>query len=481
MSALESWLPVVAAVLGGLVVGLIVRAQVRRRLDQARALARAEAQGELAAAAERVRGREELLATARGELASARARADELAAREGDLRARLAEAETRLAEEREQTAAKLALLEQAERKLSDAFASLSRQALSANADSFLQLARQSFETLQTGAQGELEKRQQAIAGLLAPVREQLSRTEQGIRELEKARQEAYGGLAEQVRNLTTTQERLQLETGNLVKALRAPQVRGRWGEMQLKRAVEFAGLVDRVDFVAQEVIAGSDESTLRPDLIVRLPGGKQVVVDAKAPLAAYLDALEARDDDLRLARFADHARQVRDHVKKLAAKSYWSQFATAPEFVVLFLPGESFYSAALEQDPGLIEDAFGDSVVIATPTTLVALLKSVAYGWRQESLADNAREIAAAARELHDRVRVFTDHFAGVSRGLAQAIRAYNQAAGSLTTRVLPQGRRLEQLGAGTGKPLAEPEPVDLAPRELAGGDAATREDGEDR
>ena len=313
--------------------------------------------------------------------------------------------------------------------------------------------------------------------MLLPVREQLARTEQGIHDLEKARQAAYGGLAEQVRSLTTSQEKLQLETGNLVKALRAPQVRGRWGEMQLKRAVEFAGLVDRVDFVTQEQVAGSDETTLRPDMIVQLPGGKQVVVDAKAPLAAYLDALEAKDDDVRLLRFADHARQVRDHVKKLAAKSYWSQFATAPEFVVLFLPGESFYSAALEQDPRLIEDAFSESVVIATPTTLVALLKSVSYGWRQESLADNAREIAAAARELHDRVRVFTEHFAAAGRGLSQAIRAYNQAAGSMTGRVLPQGRRLEQLGAGAGKPLAEPEPLDMAPRELPDGEPGTADD----
>lgn len=472
MNALGSWLPVVVAVLGGLAVGLFVRAQVKRRIEQARALARAEAQGELATAAERVRARDEQLAAARGELAASRARADELATREGDLRARLVESETRLAEERQQSADKLALLQQAETKLADAFARLSQEALSANADSFLKLARQSFETLQAGAHGDLEQRRQAIEGMLLPVREQLARTEQGIRELEKSRQEAYGGLAEQVRSLTSTQEKLQLETGNLVKALRAPQVRGRWGEMQLKRAVEFAGLVDRVDFVSQEAVAGSDENTLRPDLIVQLPGGKQVVVDAKAPLAAYLDALEAKDDDVRLLRFADHARQVRDHVKKLSAKSYWSQFATAPEFVVLFLPGESFYSAALEQDPSLIEDAFGDSVIIATPTTLVALLKSVAYGWRQESLADNAREIAAAARELHDRVRVFTEHFAGVGRGLSQATRAYNQAAGSLSSRVLPQGRRLEQLGAGAGKPLADPEPLDLAPRELPDGDA---------
>ena len=471
MNALGTLLPVVVALLGGLAVGLFVRAQVKRRLEQARALARAEAQGELATAAERVRARDEQLAAARGELAAARARADEVTAREGDLRARLAGAETRLEEERQQSSEKLALLQAAEAKLADAFARLSQQALSANADSFLKLARQSFETLQAGAQGDLEQRRQSIEALLLPVREQLARTEQGIQDLEKARQAAYGGLAEQVRSLTSSQEKLQTETRNLVTALRAPQVRGRWGEMQLKRAVEFAGLVDRVDFVEQEQVAGSEESTLRPDMIVQLPGGKQVVVDAKAPLVAYLEALEARDEDQRRLKLVEHARQVRDHVRKLAAKSYWSQFPSAPEFVVLFLPGETFFSAALEQDPTLIDDAFGESVLLATPTTLVALLKSVSYGWRQESLADNAREIAAAARELHDRVRVFTEHLGAVGRGLSQATRAYNQAAGSLTGRVLPQGRRIEQLGAGSGKPLAEPEPLDLAPREIPAGE----------
>jgi DNA recombination protein RmuC len=398
------------------------------------------------------------------------------AARESDLRAALAESDTRLAEERTQSAEKLALLGDAEQKLTAAFANLAGRALESNAESFLRQAKQSFETLQASASGDLEQRRQAIEALLVPMKEQLDRYDLGVRELERAREKAYGTLSEQVRAMLSTQDRLQLETGNLVKALRAPQVRGRWGEMTLKRAVEFAGLVDHVDFVEQESVAGED-ATLRPDLIVRLPGGKKVVVDAKAPLAAYLDALEARDEDVRLRHLVDHARQVREHVRKLAAKSYWNQFEEAPDFVVLFLPGEAFFSAALEQDPALIDDAFGESVVLATPTTLVALLKSIAYGWRQERLADNAREIAAAARELHERVRVFSEHFTAVGRGLDQAVRRYNAAAGSLVGRVFPQGRRLEELGAGGSRALVEPDPLDVAPRELPAGEPAAEPD----
>ena len=469
---MPEWTPLLLAVPGGLALGLAVRAAVRRRIAQVETLARAESAAELATARERLQGRDEQLATLRGELESARVRLDEAAARESELRSRLAEAETRLAEEREQGAEKLALLEGAERKLADAFARLSQDALSANSESFLKLARQAFEALQATAQGDLEQRRQGIEALLAPMKEQLGRYEQGVRELEKSREQAYGTLSEQVRAMVSTQERLQLETGNLVKALRAPQVRGRWGEMQLKRAVEFAGMVDHVDFFEQETTAAG-EGVQRPDMIVRLPGGRCVVVDAKAPLAAYLEALEARDEDQRLRLLGDHARQVRDHVRKLSSKGYWNQLAETPDFVVLFLPGESFFSAALEQNPSLIDEAFSESVVIATPTTLVALLKSVAYGWRQEKLAENAREIAEAARELHDRIRVFTENFAGVGRGLGQAIRSYNAAAGSLTGRVFPQGRRLEQLGAGSGKALVDAEPIDTAPREItAGGDA---------
>lgn len=451
--------------------GILVRFVLLRRIRQAEALARAEAETHRIAVATKLEAREEELAKARAELADERDRTEGLRGEVATLRAREAELATRLEEEREQSAERERLLAETEKRLVDTFQALAGRALSQNNQLFLDLARQNLESLQKSARGDLEQRQQQIQHLVAPLKEQLDRYEAGVRSLEAAREQAYGTLTEQVRSLASTQERLQTETGNLVKALRAPQVRGRWGEMQLKRAVEFAGLVDRVDFVEQETAEG-ESGRQRPDMIVHLPGGKQVVVDAKAPLAAYLEALEAKDEEARGRHLAEHARQVREHVRKLSAKSYWSQFENAPEFVVLFLPGETFFSAALEQDPQLIDDAFSESVVLATPTTLVALLKSVAYGWRQETLADNAREIATAARELHDRMRVFTEHFAGVGRGLGQAIRGYNQAAGSLVGRVFPQGRRLEQLGAGADRPFTEPEAIDLAPRELpAGGD----------
>jgi len=445
----------------------LIRTVVRRRIGLAVALARAEADAARATVEERLRGREERIVRLEEDLEASARRLDSLQREDAELRARAAEAETRLEEQRAQAEERQRLLEEAEQRLAGTFSTLAGRALSQNNQLFLDLARQNLETLQKSAQGDLEQRQQQIQHLMAPLREQLDRYEAGVRTLEAAREQAYGTLTEQVRSLASTQERLQAETGNLVKALRAPQVRGRWGEMQLKRAVEFAGLVDYVDFVEQES-TDTEAGRQRPDLIVNLPGGKQVVVDAKAPLAAYLNALEAKDEDVRAAFLKDHARQVRDHVTKLASKSYWSQFPDAPDFVVLFLPGETFFSAALEQDPSLIDDAFTESVVLATPTTLVALLKSVAYGWRQEKLAENAREIASAARELHDRMRVFTDHFSGVGRGLGQAIRGYNQAVGSLVGRVFPQGRRLEQLGAGSDKPFTEPEEIDLVPRELA-------------
>ena len=466
----QELLRVLFALVPALALLLLVRLVVRRRIGQAVALARAEADAARATVEERLRGREEQIARLNGELSTAAGRIEALAGELAEAGARRAEAETRLEEEREQAAERQRLLAEAETRLADTFQALAGRALSQNNQLFLDLARQNLETLQAGAQGDLEKRQQQIQHLIAPLKEQLDRYEAGVRTLEAAREQAYGTLTEQVRSLASTQERLQLETGNLVKALRAPQVRGRWGEMQLKRAVEFAGLVDHVDFIEQES-TDTEAGKQRPDMIVKLPGGKQIVIDAKAPLAAYLNALEAKDEDVRRGLLKDHARQVRDHVTRLASKSYWSQFADAPEFVVLFLPGETFFSAALEQDPSLIDDAFTESVVLATPTTLVALLKSVAYGWRQEKLADNAREIAGAARELHDRMRVFTDHFAGVGRGLGQAIRGYNQAVGSLVGRVFPQGRRLEQLGAGSDKTFTEPDAIDLAPRELGPGD----------
>lgn len=464
-----AWQDLLLALVPVVALALVARFAVARRIVQAEALARAAAAADLAAAAERLRGREEQLGAARAELDAARRRIDELASAAAELRARLAESETRLEQERRQSEEKLALLAEAERKLADAFARLAREALAESSDSFLKLAHEAFAGLRAGAQGDLDQRRQAIAALLAPIREQLARYETSIVELERTRQEAYGALREQLGALASSQEGLTRETRNLVTALRRPEVRGSWGEIQLRRAVEFAGMLERVDFAEQETVA-TEEGRLRPDLVVKLPGGKQVVVDAKAPLDAYLAAVEAADDDERRAALERHARQVRNHLAKLAEKKYWEQFDHAPEFVVLFLPAESFFSAALEHDAGLLEDAFRQSVLIATPATLVALLKSVAYAWRQEALADNARAISDAALELYERLRVFADHLAGVGKGLTNAVAAYNRAVASFEARVLPQGRRFEGLGPAEGRTIVAPVPVETAPRPLATG-----------
>ncbi len=351
-------------------------------------------------------------------------------------------------------------------------------ALTRNNQLFLDLAKENLEKLQGEAKGDLEQRQQAIAALLAPIQGALTKVDEEVRRIEANRQEAYGSLLTEVKNLGLTQASLKLETGKLVTALRRPEVRGSWGEMQLLRAVEFAGMVEFVDFRTQESVDGED-GKLRPDLVVKLPGNKQVVVDSKAPLDAYLAAIEAPNEEARRLALVRHAKQVRDHLKKLAAKSYWDQFDNAPEFVVLFLPSEAIFAAALEYDAQLIEEAFQQNVLIVTPATLVALLKTVHYGWRQEALAANAREIGDAASELYNRLRTFAGHLSGVGRGLASALGKYNEAVGSFDTRILPQGRRLEELAAANGEKLSSPPLVEVAPRMLASLPEATADDDE--
>jgi DNA recombination protein RmuC len=395
------------------------------------------------------------------------------ARRAEERRAQVADLEARLELERAQAQGKLELLERAREELSDAFKALSADALRATSASFLELARTSLERYQEGARSDLEKRQHAIAELLSPMKDSLGKLDQELRQLESKRENAYGSLAAQLESMGKAQGELRTETANLGRALRAPQVRGRWGELQLRRVVELAGMVDRCDFHEQETAQG-EAGRLRPDLVVHLPGGRNVVVDAKAPLSAYLEAAEAKDEPTRRAKLADHARHIRDHVTALSRKAYWEQFQPAPEFAVLFLPGESFYAAALEEDPALLEAGVEKRIILATPTTLIALLKAVAYGWRQEAAAENAEQVAALGRDLYKRMADLGAHFAKLGKHLAQAVGTYNEAVGSLEARLVPAARKLDALSARPENvtlvelPAVEAHPRPLVQPELA-------------
>ncbi len=375
-----------------------------------------------------------------------------------------AASDTRVEEAQRNVAEQKHLLDQARQQLLESFQALSSEALKQNNQAFLNLARVSFETLQAKAEGDLSQRQQAIDSLVKPLHDSLQRYDEQMRLLEQSRQSAYGGLDQHLKSLAESHQRLQQETGNLVKALRAPTVRGQWGEITLKRVAELAGMVDHCDFVEQETVTG-DEGRFRPDMVVQLPGGRQIIVDAKTVLAAYLDAHEAQDDVVRAEALRRHAEQVRSRMDELSLKAYWSQFERAPEFVVLFLPGEQFLGAALDQDPRLMEEGFARGVVLATPATLIALLRAVAYGWRQEQLTAHAEEAGRLGKDLYERMAVLTEHLNDVGHALGKSVSAYNRAVGSLETRILPAARRFKELGISSEKEIPVLEPAELLPR----------------
>lgn len=414
--------------------------------------ARATEIARFAAAAERVPGLEEEGTTLRAQLHESER---ELVA----LRT-AREAERKSHEERVQELTRMGA------ELEKKFAGLAAEALGKNSEGFLKLVSERFEKHSESAKDDLEKRRVAIETLVKPLGESLSKFEHKVDAIEKAREGAYRAISEQVKSLAEGQTGLRTETSRLVQALRRPQTRGRWGEYQLRNVLDMAGMTEHVDFVEQSTIEG-DEGRLRPDVIIRVPGGKSIIVDAKTPLDAYLSAVEATDEEVRERFIGEHARQVRDHVRALSSRDYWKALPETPEFVVMFVPGESFFTAAIESDPALFESAARQRVLISTPTTLIALVKTIAYGWQQEKLAENAQVVAAHGRDLYERIKVFGGHMGDLGKSLRQTVDRYNKGVGSLESRVLPAARKFETLGVAPASSSIPPlEPVELDPRE---------------
>lgn len=369
---------------------------------------------------------------------------------------------------RASSAEKVAMLEATEVRLREAFAALSSDALQRNNESFLQLARASMGELRQAATADLEGRHKALESIVQPLRESLTRVDTKLQEVEKGRVSTQAQLGEQMRALTQAQQMLQSETSRLSRALRSPNIRGQWGELQLRRVLENAGLIEGSHYELKESIQ-TEDGRLTPDAIVKLPGGKNVVLDAKVPLSAYLEAAETDDDARREAKMRDHARQVKDHITRLANKGYWAHFQPAPDIVVMFVPGESLLTSALQEDPGLLEYSMNRGVMLASPLTLIALLRAISYGWQQETVARNAQEISDLGRQLYDRIAKLAEHFDGVGRSLSRAVQAYNGAVGTLESRVLVTARRLKDKGVSVSAAaeFAEPEAIDHTPRPL--------------
>jgi len=439
--------------LGTALAGLWWSARLRTRFED-----------QIASAVERAHRAETLAEELRRCAVADRAEVDQLRGDLADAARARAVAETQAAETVKRLEEQKLLLAQARHELAESFQALSGEALKQNNEAFLSLAKTTFHALHAEAKGELAQRQQAIDDLVKPLADSLHRYDEQLRQLEQSRQAAYGGLDQHLKLLVETQQRLQQETGNLVNALRAPAVRGRWGEITLKRVAELAGMVAHCDFREQESVM-SEEGRLQPDMVVQLPGGRQIIVDAKTVLSGYLDAHEASDEARRLDGLRRHATQVRIRMNELSLKAYWNQFEQAPEFVVLFLPGEQFLGAALEQDPRLIEEGFAQGVVLATPTTLMALLRAVAYGWRQERLAAHADEAGRLGKDLYERMAILAEHLNDVGQSLGKSVLAYNKAVGSLETRILPAARRFKELGVSSDKEIASLEPIEVVAR----------------
>jgi DNA recombination protein RmuC len=383
-----------------------------------------------------------------------------------ELAATRARLEAELVAERRTASDKLTLLKDAEEKLREAFAALSSDALRQNNQSFLDLAKTSLAEFQKTARMDLDGRQKAIEDLVQPLKESLTKVDGKLQEVEKNRVGTASALTEQLRSLHQAQHSLQVETSRLVQALRSPNIRGQWGELQLRRVVEAAGMLEYCDFDLKESV-DADGTRLTPDMIVRLPGRRNVVVDAKVPSSAYLDAMESDDEAVRNGKLRDHARQVRDHVVRLGNKTYWQHFQPAPDLVIMFVPGETLLSVALQRDPSLLEFSLGRGVMLASPLTLMALLRAVAFGWQQEKVARNAHEISDLGRQLYDRIRVMAEHFEEVARGLTRSVEAYNRAVGSLESRVLVTARRLKEKGISAPEELPELEVIDHTARSL--------------
>lgn len=369
-------------------------------------------------------------------------------------------AERRAAEER------AGAYETAREQLGQAFSAMASEALRHNSNEFLKLAQENLQRYQTHAQQELGQREKAVENLIKPIREALEKSETQVRRMENERKEAFGALHRHIETMAESHRLLQTETRNLVQALRRPEVRGQWGEMTLKRLAELAGMVEHCDFIEQ-VQTDSESGRLRPDMVVRMPDSREIIVDAKTPLDAYLSAVEATDDAVRDRHLDSHARNVRQRVRELSAKAYWQQFSKSPDFVVLFIPGDQFLSAALDRDHQLLEDALANKVVLATPTSLVALLRAVGYGWRQAVLAENAEQIRQVGEEVYGRLATFTDHLGRIGKSLESSVNAYNKAVGSFDSRVLPGLRKFTEMGISAKKEVGPLDQIERAPRQV--------------